>query len=268
MYREMKIGTATPSTGQLAAVPHYFIGNLSVADYYSVFRFEQDALALLDRLFRDHQLVIMTGGSGLYMDAVISGIDDIPDPDPEIRRNLKIVYETGGLEPILRQLETLDPDFYRKVDRQNPSRVIRGLEVCLTTGRPFSSFHRRSARPRNFDVTMVGLELPRNELYKRIEDRVDLMIQQGLVEEAGELFDLRHLNALNTVGYKEIFEYLDGTRSLDEAIRLIKRNSRRYAKRQMSWNNRYKDLNRFHPSDIEGIIRFIEGFGNPPDKIP
>lgn len=266
MYRELKIGTAIPEPDQLKAVTHHFIGNLSIRDYYSVFRFEQDVLLLLDRLFRDHNLVIMTGGSGLYMDAVVSGIDDIPDPDQEIRSRLKRQYESEGLEPILKELETLDPDYFRKVDRNNPSRVIRGLEVCLTTGRPFSTFHRKSSQPRDFDITLIGLELPRAGLYRRIEERVDLMIQNGLVEEARSLFEYRDLNALNTVGYKEIFEYLSGACSLEEAIRLIKRNSRRYAKRQISWNNRYRDLVRFHPANIEGIISFIDGLDSVRNK--
>jgi len=259
MYREMSIGTAKPTAEELTQVPHYLIDNLSVYDNYSAFRFEQDVLGLLATLFKKHSLVIMTGGTGLYMDAIMNGIDDIPDPDPEIRLQLKQRYEAEGLENILVELAKLDPAFYAKVDKMNPARVLRGLEVCLTTGRPFSSFRVKINPERNFNILLAGLELPRELLYERIDRRVDNMIAAGLVEEAKGLYPMRELNGLNTVGYRELFEHFDGNIDLVEAIRLIKRNSRHYAKRQITWNNRYAEMKYFSPDRVEEIIRWIEG---------
>ncbi len=268
MYREMKIGTAVPTDLELSQVPHHFIGNLSVRDYYSVFRYEQEVLLLLPELFKKHELVIMSGGSGLYMDAVLNGVDDIPDPDPEVRMELKTRLAEEGLPALVEQLKDLDPVFHAKVDRNNPARVIRGLEVCLTTGRPFSEFRKGSSIARSFRITLVGLELPREELYERINRRVDKMIGAGLVEEARSLYPLRHLAALNTVGYKELFSYFDGETSLEEAVRLIKRNSRHYAKRQITWNNRYRNIRHFHPEQTDRIIDYVNGLTAGQDKTP
>jgi tRNA dimethylallyltransferase len=259
MYREMSIGTAKPTKEELTQASHYLIDNLSIHDSYSAFRFEQDVLGLLAILFKKHSLVIMTGGTGLYMDAIMNGIDDIPDPDPEIRLQLKQRYEKEGLGKILVELSKLDPVFYAKVDKMNPARVLRGLEVCLTTGRPFSSFRVKINPERNFNILLAGLELPREILYERIDRRVDNMIAAGLVEEAKGLYPMRELNGLNTVGYRELFEYFDGKYDLEEAIRLIKRNSRHYAKRQITWNNRYAEMKYFSPDRVEEIIRWIEG---------
>lgn len=258
MYREMSIGTAKPDMDQLNKIPHHLIGNLSIHDYYSAFRFEQEVTDLLKNLFLQHSLVIMTGGTGLYMDAIINGIDDIPDPDPEIRAILKQRYDTEGLGNLLSELSQLDPAFYAKVDKNNPARVMRGLEVCLTTGRPFSSYRIKQAVNRDFDIIIIGLELPREELYERINLRVDQMIEKGLVEEAKSLYPLRHLNGLNTVGYRELFEMFDGNIDLEEAIRLIKRNTRHYAKRQITWNNRYPQMKYFHPDAYDEIINWID----------
>jgi tRNA dimethylallyltransferase len=258
MYRELSIGTAKPTAEEILQAPHYLIDNLSIHDNYSAFRFEQDVLGLLATLFKKHSLVIMTGGTGLYMDAIMNGIDDIPDPDPEIRLQLKQRYEAEGLEKILVELSELDPVFYEKVDKMNPARVLRGLEVCLTTGRPFSSFRVKLNPDRNFNILLAGLELPREVLYERIDRRVDNMIAAGLVEEAKRLSPMRELNGLNTVGYRELFEYFDGKIDLEEAIRLIKRNSRHYAKRQITWNNRYPDMKYFSPERVEEIIRWVE----------
>lgn len=268
MYREMSIGTAKPDEGQLAAVPHHLINNLSIHDYYSAFRFEQDALTLLEKLFSENYLVIMTGGTGLYMDAIINGIDDIPDPEPEIRSALKQRYEREGLENILAELSELDPEFYSGVDKSNPARVLRGLEVCLTTGRPFSSFRIKQPVKRDFNIMLAGLELPREVLYERINLRVDRMIEDGLVEEARALYPWRHLNGLNTVGYRELFEMFDGKTDLDEAIRLVKRNTRHYAKRQITWNNRYRQIKYFHPEATDEMISWIAASLSGRDKNP
>lgn len=258
MYREMSIGTAKPSWEQRNRVPHYFIDNLSIHDYYSAFRFRQDVLNVLEILFRKHPVVIMTGGTGLYLDAVLNGIDDIPDPDPDIRKQIKDRLDKDGLEGILSELEELDPDYFRSVDRKNPARVIRGLEVCLTTGQPFSSFRMRAPVDQPFNILLTGLQLPREELYDRIDKRVDLMIEAGLVEEARSLLPGRHLNGLNTVGYKELFQYFDGKIDLEEAIRLIKRNTRHYAKRQITWNNRYDAIRYFNPAEVGEMINWLE----------
>lgn len=259
MYREMKIGTAVPDAGQLARVPHYFIGNLSIHDYYSVYRYEQDVIRLTDELFTKHDRVIMTGGSGLYMDAILNGIDDVPDPDPEIRRRLRDQLNHDGLESLLEILLSLDPEYHERVDRKNPARILRGLEVCLTTGRTFTSFRKKTVPVRNFDTLLIGLTLPREELYNRIDRRVDAMIADGLVEEARSLYPYRSLSALNTVGYRELFRYFDGETDLEEAVRLIKRNTRHYARRQITWNNRYQDIRFFSPHDFEGICHAAEG---------
>jgi tRNA dimethylallyltransferase len=267
MYREMSIGTAKPGPEELDEVTHYLIDNLSIHDYYSAYRFEQDALEILKTLFATHPLVIMTGGTGLYMDAIINGIDDIPDPDPAIRSMLKQRYEDEGLDNLLTELAGLDPDFHAKVDKKNPARVMRGLEVCLTTGKPFSAFRIRQPVKRNFDIILTSLGLPRDALYERIDRRVDRMIERGLIDEARDLYPMRHLNALNTVGYRELFDYFDGKTDLDESIRLIKRNSRHYAKRQITWNNRYPQIQCFHPEAVDEMINWIESELIRRDKI-
>jgi len=260
MFREMSIGTAKPDQEQLSRVPHHLIDNLSVHDHYSAYLFEQDVMGILSRLFLQHTIVIMTGGTGLYMDAILNGIDDIPDPDPDIRKSLALRFETEGLDKLLTELEQLDPEYYTRVDRNNPARVLRGLEVCLTTGRTFSSFRIKQLANRDFNIILTGLELPRETLYQRIDLRVDQMIARGLIEEARELYPLRHLNALNAVGYRELFDLFEGKCELEEAIRLIKRNSRHYAKRQITWNNRYPDMKYFHPDETDKMINRIESF--------
>jgi tRNA dimethylallyltransferase len=258
MYREMSIGTAKPDPGQLAAAPHFLVDNLSIHDYYSAFRFEQDASALLGDLFTRHDIVIMTGGTGLYMDAIISGIDDIPDPDPAVRAQLKQRYLEEGLDAILTEMAVLDPEYFSQVDRKNPARVLRGMEVCLSAGRPFSSFRVKQPVNRPYRIFLAALGLPRELLYARIDRRVDGMIEIGLEEEALGLYPMRDLNALNTVGYKEFFGQFDGAYGIDETIRLIKRNTRHYAKRQITWNNRYADIKVFDPDRPEEIIGWVE----------
>lgn len=237
-YREMNIGTAAPTKEEMGNIPHYFVGHLSIKDYYSVSRFEQDVLKLLPTLFQQTNTVIMTGGSGLYLDAVCYGIDELPDPDPAIREEVIRLYENEGLTALQTKLQLLDPEYYESVDVANHKRLIRAIEVCLQTGKPYSSFRSMSQKVRDFDIVKYCLSRPRDILFSRINQRVDLMMEQGFLEEATQLYSHRHLNALNTVGYKELFQYLDGVLSLEEAVNDIKTHTRRYAKRQLSWFKR------------------------------
>lgn len=256
-YREMRIGTAVPSEEQLKKIPHHFIHFLSVRDYYSASLFERDVLNLLPELFIRNNILLMTGGSGMYIDAVCTGIDDIPDIEPAIREKYIRKYKEEGLESLRISLKMLDPEYYTKVDLRNYKRIIRALEICEATGRPFSSFLKKEQRVRNFKPLKLGLRLSREELYERINRRVDKMINMGLEEEARTLFEIRHLNALNTVGYKEFFEFFENKISREKAIELIKRNSRRYAKRQMTWWTKDKNIRWFHPEQVEDILDYL-----------
>ena len=253
IYRELPIGTAAPTPEERAAVPHYFVGTHSVTEGYSAASYEADVLRLLEGLFVDHPIQLLSGGSMMYIDAVCRGIDEIPDVDPAIRTEVWHRYETQGLAPILTELEQLDPRYYTTVDHQNYKRVLHGYEVCLSTGRPFSSFHTGQAKHRPFDIIKIGLTREREELYARIDERVLQMMSLGLEAEARAVYPHRHLNALNTVGYKELFAYFDGMISLEEAIRLIQRNSRHYARKQLTWWKRDPEVHWYHPEDIEGI---------------
>ena len=253
IYRELPIGTAAPTPEERAAVPHYFVGTHSVTEGYSAASYEADALSLLEGLFVDHPIQLLSGGSMMYIDAVCRGIDEIPDVDPAIRTEVWHRYETQGLAPILTELEQLDPRYYATVDHQNYKRVLHGYEVCLSSGRPFSSFHTGPAKHRPFDIIKIGLTREREELYARIDERVLQMMSLGLEAEARAVYPHRHLNALNTVGYKELFAYFDGMISLEEAIRLIQRNSRHYARKQLTWWKRDPEVHWYHPEDIEGI---------------
>ena len=253
IYRELPIGTAAPTPEERAAVPHYFVGTHSVTVGYSAASYEADVLRLLEGLFVDHPIQLLSGGSMMYIDAVCRGIDEIPDVDPAIRTEVWHRYETQGLAPILTELEQLDPSYYTTVDHQNYKRVLHGYEVCLSTGRPFSSFHTGQAKSRPFDIIKIGLTREREELYARIDERVLQMMSLGLEAEARAVYPHRHLNALNTVGYKELFAYFDGMISLEEAIRLIQRNSRHYARKQLTWWKRDPEVHWYHPEDIEGI---------------
>ena len=253
IYRELPIGTAAPTPEERTAVPHYFVGTHSVTEGYSAASYEADVLRLLEGLFVDHPIQLLSGGSMMYIDAVCRGIDEIPDVDPAIRTEVWHRYETQGLAPILTELEQLDPRYYATVDHQNYKRVLHGYEVCLSTGRPFSSFHTGQAKHRPFDIIKIGLTREREELYARIDERVLQMMSLGLEAEARAVYPHRHLNALNTVGYKELFAYFDGMISLEEAIRLIQRNSRHYARKQLTWWKRDPEVHWYHPEDIEGI---------------
>jgi tRNA dimethylallyltransferase len=257
MYREMKIGTAVPSPEQLEKVKHYFIGKLSVDDYYNASMFEMEAIELLDELFRGRNIVFMAGGSGLYVDAVCYGIDDLPASDPQIREFLTRKYKESGISWLRDELKNLDSDHFYTVDLKNPKRILKALEICYITGKPYSSFLTGKKKDRYFKIIKIGLNLDRKELYEIINRRVDDMMSQGLIEEVKHLCGFRHLNALNTVGYKELFEYLDGKISLDRAVELIKRNSRRYAKRQLTWLAKDKNINWFHPGEYGLIYDYI-----------
>lgn len=256
-YGEMEIGTAVPSPEQLSAVKHYFIRFLSVHDYYSASIYERDVLKLLPELFGRNKIVIMTGGSAMYIDAVCKGIDDIPDVDPAIREKYNRMYLENGISSLRIALKVLDPYHYSKVDLRNHKRIIRALEICETTGRPYSSFLRKEKTAKSFDIVTAGLNREREELYGRINRRVDEMIGKGLEAEAEKLYPLRHLNALNTVGYREFFGFFDGSISREKAIELIKRNTRRYAKRQLTWWAKDQSIRWFHPDEKEKIFKII-----------
>lgn len=245
-YKEMRIGTAFPSEDEIAQVPHYFLGNKSIHDYYSVSKFEQDVLQLLPHLFKKNNIVIMTGGSGLYIDAVCKGIDDLPDPDQNIRDEVTHLFQNEGIEALRNQLKILDPVFYDQVDLANHKRLMRAIEVSLQMGKPYSWFLTNTSKKRDFNVVKYCLNRPREILYDRINSRVDLMMQKGLLDEVQSLYPFKNLNALNTVGYKELFDYIDGKISLERAIEDIKTHTRRYAKRQLTWFKRdaeYINLN-------------------------
>nr|WP_321408737.1 tRNA (adenosine(37)-N6)-dimethylallyltransferase MiaA [uncultured Carboxylicivirga sp.] len=258
IYKELKIGTAAPTEEQLTVVPHHLVGTHSVADYYNAWQFEQDVLKLTDQLFQNNNTLVLTGGSMMYIDAVCKGIDDLPTIDPELRQEVMDLYDKEGLDAIRRQLKMLDPDFYNEVDLKNHKRVMHAVEVCLMTGKPYSTLRTNSTRQRPFNIIKIGLDMDRDELYNRINHRVDMMIEDGLFDEARQFYHLKNENALNTVGYKEIFAHWDGEYDAQTAIELIKRNSRRYAKRQLSWFRRDKEMHWFHPKDADEIITFVE----------
>jgi len=257
-YRELTLGTAKPSQEELMAVPHHFINSLSITDEYDVRKFELEALLLLDQLFITHQVVLMTGGSGLFADAVVYGLDDIPDLNPVFREEIILEFEKKGLEWLQKEVEMVDPEYYSQVDRFNPQRLMRALEVCRGTGLRYSSFRVKKLKERPFKTIKIGLNRDREELYQRIDLRMDEMIEKGLFEEAKSLFDKRELNALQTVGYTEIFGFLEGKYDKEEAIRLLKRNSRRYAKRQLTWFGKDKNTHWFHPDEFESIVACIQ----------
>lgn len=257
IYRELKIGTARPTDEQIQAVRHYFVGTLGLDDYYSASLFEQQVLQLLDQLFQTSDYALLTGGSMMYIDAVCDGIDDIPTIDEETRRLMKQRLADEGLEALCEELRRLDPEYYEIVDRQNPRRVVHALEICTMTGKTYTSFRRRERRQRPFRIVKIALNRPREELYERINRRVDQMMSDGLLDEARALYPKKELNALNTVGYKELFDYLDGRWPLEEAVERIKGNTRRYARKQLTWYKKDKQIRWFHPDDKQSIIDYI-----------
>ena len=258
LYKDLPIGTAAPTPEQLERVKHYFVGTLQLTDYYSAAQYEADVLALTEELFRTHDVLLMTGGSMMYIDAVCKGIDDIPTVDADTRAHLLEHYEEVGLEGLCAELKLLDPEYYNIVDLKNPKRVIHALEICYMTERTYTSFRTQNKKQRPFHIIKIGLRREREELYDRINRRVDQMIADGLPEEAHNVYHLRHLNSLNTVGYKELFNYFDGTWELPFAIEKIKQNSRIYSRKQMTWFKRDPDIAWFHPDERENIITHIE----------
>ena len=257
IYKELKIGTASPTDEERREVQHYFVGTLSLEDYYSASLYEQQVLALLDTLFKIHDYALMAGGSMMYIDAVCNGIDDIPTIDDETRATMKRRLQEEGLESLCKELQRLDPDYYEIVDRQNPKRVVHALEICTMTGKTYTSFRKREKKSRPFRMIKIGLNRERQELYDRINARVDEMMKKGFLEEAKGLIGLKSLNALNTVGYKELFDYLEGRWTLEEAIERIKGNTRRYARKQLTWYKKDEQMKWFHPDQKEDIINYI-----------
>ena len=257
IYRELSIGVASPSPEQLAAVKHYFIATRSVDEHYSAGQYELDALPIIESEIAANGCAVMVGGSMLYIDAVCRGIDDIPTIDEELRRSVRRIYDEQGIEEVRRRLRLLDPQHYAEVDLRNVKRMLHALEVCYQTGQPFSKLLTGSVKRRSFDIVKIGLDCPREVLYDNIDRRVLKMIQQGLEREVRAVSDKRHLNALNTVGYKEMFAYLDGEYDLGRAIELIQRNTRHYAKKQLSWFKRYGDVQWFSPYDRQRILDML-----------
>jgi tRNA dimethylallyltransferase len=260
IYRELRIGTATPTEEQLQAVKHYFVGTISIDDYYNASMYEQEVLQLLDEQFKHSPIQLLTGGSMMYIDAVCNGIDDIPTIREDIREEMKRRYEQEGLEALCTDLRRLDPEHYEVVDRKNYRRVIHALEICYQTGKTYTSFRKQEKKQRPFQIVKIGLHRDREELYHRINQRVDQMMAEGLLDEVKSLSDKRCNNALNTVGYKEMFTYLDGTWTLDEAVERMKGNTRRYARKQLTWFKRDELMQWFHPHQEEDIMNYISKY--------
>jgi len=256
-FKEMKIGTAAPTAEEIKGVPHHFIGHLSISDDYSVGDFEKDAISKIDELFGKHDRLIMVGGSGLYEKAVTDGLDEFPEINKKYREQLNLEFSESGIEKLQNELKAADPEYYNTADIQNPVRVIRALEIFRATGQKFSSFRIGQKTERNFKLIKIGLELPREELYERINKRVELMMQTGLEKEAKQLYPYRNLNSLQTVGYRELFDYFDGKTNLETAVSEIKKNSRRYAKRQLTWYRKDDRIVWFRPDQKEEILRFV-----------
>lgn len=257
-YKEMSIGTAAPTEEELSKAKHYFVHHISIEEKYDVADYERDAMQLLEELFKTHDAIIMTGGSGLFIDAVCNGIDAMPDVKSEIREKVQKLYDDGGLKALQNEVQRLDPEYFSIVDQQNPRRLQRALEVCYQTGHPFSSFRSGNAVKRDFAIKKYAILWDRQQLIERIDKRVDMMMEQGLLEEAKALYPMRHLNALNTVGYKEIFAYLDGQCTLKEAVEQIKIHTRQYAKRQMTWLRKDNSYLWITPEDFDNTLSTLQ----------
>lgn len=268
VYRDIPIGTAAPTEAEKQRVPHHFVGMLALDDYYSAAQYESDVLQLLnDEVFPQKDVAILSGGSMMYIDAVCKGIDDIPTIDAETREMMRERYEREGLEPLAEELRLLDPDYYAECDIRNPKRVVHALEICYMTGRTYTSFRVRRKAHRPFRIIKVGLQREREELYDRINRRVDCMMQDGWLDEARRVLPFRHCNSLNTVGYKELFKYLDGEWELDFALEKIRRNTRVYSRKQMTWFRRDEEVRWFHPEDENGILNYLQAVLKTPDLI-
>ena len=257
-FKEMSIGTAKPNAQELAAAPHHFVNSHSIHDTFTVGDFEKQAIQKIEELFQKHDVLVMVGGSGLYVNAVLYGFDELPKADEELRNQLNQQLAYQGIEPIQKQLKELDPMYYQEVDIQNPQRIIRALEVCISSGKPFSSFRKTESKKRSFNSIIIGLDMEREKLYNRINQRVDLMMQEGLLAEVKSLQEFQHLNALKTVGYSEILNYLNGEWTLDFAIDKIKQNTRNFAKRQLTWFRKNEGIVWFKPSEKEVVFSFLK----------
>lgn len=259
LFKEIPIGTAAPTIEQRQRVKHYFVGNLSLGDYYSASKYEEDVMNFLSDYFDEKRhTALLTGGSMMYIDAVCNGIDDMPTIDDATRQLMKQRYEEEGLDALCKELEKLDPEYYSVVDKKNPKRVVHALEICVMTGKTYTSFRRNERKKRPFNIVKIGLNRERDELYARINKRVEQMVQEGLVDEARRVYPLRGINALNTVGYKELFEYFDGNCTKEEAFFRIQCDSRKYCRKQLTWFRKDSQIRWFHPDNIEEIIKYIE----------
>lgn len=257
IYRDIPIGTAAPTAEEQKRVKHFFVGQLALDEYYSAAQYEADVMKLLPQLFQTHDNIVLTGGSMLYIDAVCKGLDDVPTVDKETRLKLKQKLQEEGLEKLVQELRLLDPAYYEACDKKNPKRVVHALEICYMTGKPFSSFHRNESKKRQFDIVKLGLQRKREDLFNRINSRVDVMMKQGWLDEARKVITYRHCNALNTVGYKELFKYLDNEWELNFALEKIRRNTRVYAKKQMTWFKRDQEVRWFHPDEEKKMLNFL-----------
>ena len=257
-YKKMNIGTAKPTDEEMQGVPHYFINSHSVNEDYNVGKYEMDSINLLDKLFIKDDVVLLVGGSGLYIDAVCKGFDDLPEADETVRNKINKLYKEKGIEGLQHLLKELDELYYDKVDLQNPQRISRALEVCMSTGKTYSSFRDGKIKQRNFTIIKIGLNTARETLYERINNRGDAMMENGFVEEVKSLQQYKHLNSLQTVGYRELFDYLEGKTELNSAVDLIKQNTRRYAKRQLTWFRRDAEIKWFEPDELESIIYYLK----------
>lgn len=260
IYQELKIGTASPTAEQMQQVKHYFVGTKSITDYYNASMYEQEVVQLLEKLFVDSPVQLLTGGSMMYIDAVCNGIDDIPTVRDDIRNEMKRRYQEEGLDALCEDLRRLDPEHYEVVDRQNHRRVIHALEICYQTGKTYTSFRTQKRKERPFQIVKIGLTRDRQELYDRINQRVDTMMSEGLLDEVRSVSAYRSTNALNTVGYKELFDYIDGRWPLEEAVERIKGNTRRYARKQLTWFKRDEQVTWFHPDQQDKILKFISHY--------
>ncbi|MDO4159401.1 MAG: tRNA (adenosine(37)-N6)-dimethylallyltransferase MiaA [Prevotellaceae bacterium] len=260
VFKELPIGTAAPTEEQQSRVKHYFVGNLHINDYYSASMFENDVMDLLPSVFENNTYALMSGGSMMYIDAVCNGIDDIPTVDEKTRMEVKHKFDTEGLKAISEELEMLDPEYYKIVDRNNHKRIVHAVEICRSTGRTYTSFRKNIKKERPFEIIKIGLNRDRSELYSRIDQRVDQMIADGLVAEAEAVYPMKGLNALNTVGYKEIFDYFDGKCTLEDAIFKIKCNTHKYCRKQLTWFKRDEQIRWFSPLNVEEIIKYIYSY--------
>lgn len=259
-FKEMHIGTARPTAEELEGIKHHFLGHISIHDNYNAGFFEIDALEVLDTIFETKNVAIVCGGSGMYVNALCYGLDELPKQDEELRLELEELFKQKGIEALQEKLKVLDPEYYKMVDLQNPHRLIRAIEVCINTGIPYSQLRKGEKKKRNFKILKIGIDWPREKLYERINQRVDLMFEQGLVEEVKKLIPFKNINALQTVGYRELFDYFEGKYTLEEAKELIKQNTRRFAKRQLTWFRKDKEINWFKPEEINSIISYLQTF--------